>query len=283
MRKSIQLREEENFEQMLVFAKKAGFEEVAISFGSGELIYGEDYEEKVYKMKELLDANNIKCRQTHLPCYHLLVSGEETEEKTENAIKNAIKASSILGAEWGAFHPRSDVTGGFNKIKEFEDNKRKLSEYLETAEKYNVGIAVENMPLYHYTEPQWKFFGGSWEELYMLCEKLNSDKIGICWDFGHAHTSAIDQCKVLKYIGDKIKITHVHDNYRNSDHHQLPMLGDDWCRCINWDKLMPVIGEINYNGPITLEVIYPPLAACEGFIKCGYDILTQLEGLVTNK
>ena len=135
------------------------------------------------------------------------------------------------------------------------------------------------MPLYPYTNPEWRFFGGGWEELCELCDELNSDKIGICWDFGHANTANLSQEKALVEIGNRLKITHVHDNSKNGDHHQLPLLGGDEWGCINWTETMSAVKSINYKGPLTLELIYPPKQMLEGFIKCCFDSLECLKNM----
>lgn len=280
MRKSIQIREEEFPEQMMAYAKAAGFREVSISFGSTDLLMKDGYENAVEHLGKLLEKYDLKCTQTHMPCYHLLVSSEVQEEAMEHSMVRCLEASAVLGAEWAAFHPRTSLADGYNRTTSFEANREALSGYLEYAEKYGVGIAVENMPLYPYTKPEWRFFGGGWEEICELCDTFHSDKIGICWDFGHAHTAALNQTLVLKDVGARMKITHVHDNYRNGDHHQLPALGnlEDW-GCIDWAKTMQTVGEIGYEGPMTLEVIFPPEPMLKSFVQCGYDCLTYLETL----
>ena len=108
---------------------------------------------------------------------------------------------------------------------------------------------------------------------------MNSDKIGICWDFGHAHTASLDQAAAIKDIGSKLKMTHVHDNYRNGDYHQMPMLGDTIWGCIDWKKPISALKEINYKGSLALELIYPPLPMCESFVKLGYAALEYIKGL----
>ena len=135
------------------------------------------------------------------------------------------------------------------------------------------------MPLYPYTNPPWRFFGGGWEELLALCDSFSTDKIGICWDFGHAHTAALDIPEAFESIGDKLKITHVHDNYRNGDHHHLPALGSLEWGCIDWKKTMQALAKISYNGPLALELIFPPAPIVESFIRCGYDCLDYLKSL----
>lgn len=277
MIKSIQLREEENLEKMLSYASAAGFSHVAISFGSTDVLMRNDYKERVEEIAVLLEKNKMSCIQTHLPCYHLLVDSDEVDEKIELAIKRGIEQSATLGAKWAAFHPRTAVNGGYDRTKSYRDNKEKLKEYLEYSEKSGVGIAVENMPLYPFTNPEWRFFGGGFEELCELCDDLNSEKIGICWDFGHAHTASIDQEKAFLVVGDRLKITHVHDNYRNGDHHQMPLMADSIWGGIKWEKVMPALARIKYAGPLTLELITPSEIMRKSFLQMCYDCLTQLQ------
>jgi len=275
MRRSIQLHEEWHLESMLANAAKAGFTEVAIGFSESDVCYRDDYENEAERLCELLRKHHLVCRQIHLPCYPLLESSELVKEDVEKAIKRGIHVGALLGAEWGAFHPRTAVTQGYDRAVSFCHNREKLSEYLEYAEKYGMGIAVENMPLYPYTAPHFRFFGAGWEDLCELVDTFDSDKIGICWDFGHAHLAALDQSVALKTIGKRLKITHVHDNTKNDDHHQLPLLGNsDWN--IRWEPIMKTLCEIGYQGALTLEVVTPPISVCEGFVKCGYDGVSYL-------
>ena len=221
----------------------------------------------------------LACKQTHLPCYEHLTCSQIIDDEMELSIKRAIKASAELGAEWATYHPRTDIKSGFSRIKSFKANKDILNNYLEDAEKYGVGLAVENMPLYPTSHADWRFFGGGWEELCELCDTFNSDKIGICWDFGHANTASIDQPSAFKEIGSRLKMTHVHDNCKNGDHHQLPMLGDAMWGCIDWKSVMKALKEIKYEGSLALEVIYPPFQMWESFIKLSYESLEYLKGL----
>ena len=285
MKKAIQVRELENLEMTLKYAAEAGFNDVSIGFDSSKasMFIGDDYKKKLNNICELLNKYNLNCVQTHLPApYHLLVSSETVDEISENMIKRGIEATAVLGAEWTAYHPRTAISDGYNREKSYEHNKNFLFQYLEYAEKAGVGIAVENMPLYPYTIPEWRFFGGGYEELCVLCDDIGSDNIGICWDFGHAHTAAINQNSALEYIGDKLKITHIHDNYRNGDHHLLPLLGGDvdiW-RSIKWSEVMPSLKKINYNGPLTLEINYPPISILKSFVNMSYDCISSIEELV---
>ena len=279
MKNSIVVRADKNIEFMLHCAASAGFKEVQIGFGECNIFLKDNYEKVIEKIKELLDKNSLICSQTHLPCYHLTVSSEITDETIEKSIKRCIKASSELNAEWTAFHPRTAVNDGYSRTKAFNDNKNILAEYLEDAEKYGIGIAIENMPLYPTTRADWRFFGGGWEELCELCDSLKSDRLGICWDFGHAHTAELDQAAAIRDIGSRLKMTHIHDNYKNGDHHQLPALAKIQWDSIDWKKAISALKEIKYTGSLSLELIYPPLSMCENFVKLAYDCLEYIKEL----
>lgn len=279
MRNSIIIREQDDIELMLEYAKKAGFQEVSIGLSEPEFFLRPDYKSDVAKIRELLDKNGLVCTQTHMPCYALLDSSEITKDETELAIRRSIEESARLGATWTAYHPRTDITNGYSRTKSFEANKAMLDGYLEDAEKYGVGLAVENMPLYPYSAAFWRFFGGGWEELCELCDTFQSDKIGICWDFGHANTAQLDQAAAIREIGERLKITHVHDNYKNGDHHILPAMGDCAWGCIDWQKPISALKEIGYEGALTLELIYPSLPMRESFVKLAYDSLDYIKSL----
>ena len=135
------------------------------------------------------------------------------------------------------------------------------------------------MPLYPIKWPHFRFFGGGWEELCELCDSINSEKLGIYWDFGHANTSWIEQYAAIKEVGSRLKMTHVHDNYRRGDEHQLPGLGDAQWECIDWKKAMDALRDINYNGSLSLELVFPPLSMCETFMKLAYESLEYIKSL----
>ena len=109
----------------------------------------------------------------------------------------------------------------------------------------------------------------------MIADKYAGDNIGICWDFGHAHLTGLDQVQALEYVGKRLKITHIHDNFYNNDHHIIPTIG-----LIEWDKIMPVIEKIGYEGPLTLEVDYKVNPAAESFTAFSYKAVEYLESLI---
>jgi tRNA A58 N-methylase Trm61 len=94
-----------------------------------------------------------------------------------------------------------------------------------------------------------------------------------------AHTAALDQAVAIKDIGSRLKMTHVHDNYKNGDHHQIPALGSLEWGCIDWKKPMGALKEIGYEGSLALELVFPPVPMYESFVKLAFDSLNYLQSL----
>ena len=55
--------------------------------------------------------------------------------------------------------------------------------------------------------------------------------------------------KVIEKMGDKIKILHLHNNFRTGDMHITPAEGT-----INWDKVMSALKRAGYKGDVSLEI-----------------------------
>ncbi|MBO5369797.1 MAG: sugar phosphate isomerase/epimerase [Clostridia bacterium] len=58
-----------------------------------------------------------------------------------------------------------------------------------------------------------------------LCDSFESENIGICWDFGHAHLASVDQLRGLQTVGKRLVCTHIHDNFGNGDDHLISVRG----------------------------------------------------------
>lgn len=200
-------------------------------------------------MREEADRLGITFVQTHLPFYNFCHPVTGVIEDTEEISRRAIVCTKILGAKWTVAHPGTDFAASM-----IEESKRKNLEYfsrhLEYAKKYDVGICIENMADF----PGQGFkrsYCATVEQLAELVDELakSFDNVGICWDFGHANLVYKDQIPCLQYLSDRIKVTHVHDNYGENDEHRPPYMGN-----INWEAIMPALKEIGYQGDFSFEV-----------------------------
>ncbi len=280
MKKAIQIGYDELFEKKCEYASLAGFKYISVNFT--KVLDKTEYEwEKITEtIQNILSKNNLSCVQSHPYYYDLLVSSELCEEKYEFAIKQAVIASGKLGASWCALHPRSSISSGFLTLKSLEDNKKAFSEYLECAIKYNTGIAAENLPIFPGLWPAMPFYSSDYYDLCELADSLGDSHVGICWDTGHAHLMHFDQAEAIKFLGNRIKCTHVHNNYRKEDQHYPPDNGN-----IEWDKVMSAFASVGYDGPLTLETHcpYPAEDLLINFAKHNFGCLEYLEKLAEEK
>lgn len=273
MRKSININNKNVLKnEFYKCMKEAGFDGCDIDLTNNFFMSDENWEKNTYKIKELLEKNGLSCIQVHLPCDDPFVSSEVILDDTKKAILNAIKATKILSCEWGAYHPKTSFKDNFNPKTSLKDNIREISIYLEEAEKQGVGIAIENIPI-HPDCPQYRFFSSDYEDLNELTESFKSDKIGICWDFGHANLMGFRQEKAFELLGEKIKIVHIANNYRFIDDHNMPTFG-----YVDWKSVMPAFYKCGYKGDFNLEVRHPcDNVGLSSFYKHGIDCLCMLE------
>ncbi|MBR2871305.1 MAG: sugar phosphate isomerase/epimerase [Clostridia bacterium] len=276
MRKSIQLAYDEWFDLNCSFAAKAGFKEVSVILADILDKTEEEWDREIDKIGEVLNKHGLWCSQSHPFFYDLRVSSEKTDERYEFSMRQAVRASAKLGAEWCVFHPRTSITSGFSVKQAFEDNRRSISTYLEVAKKYGTGIAIENLSIFSEFVPMILTYSCVTENLIELCDSFKDKSVGICWDTGHANLMPYDQADRIRMVGERIKCTHIHNNFGIRDTHLTPDQGN-----IPWEKVMHAFKEVGYNGALTLETHcrYNEPKLLENFTRYNYECLEFLDRL----
>lgn len=277
MKKAIQIAYNELFEKKCEFASEGGFEYIAVNFTEMINKTQKDWDQAIENIERILEKTNIKCIQSHPYYYDLRISSEIQKEECEFSIKQAIRASGKLGASWCALHPRTSITSGYRISKSYEDNKNAILSYLDVAAKHNTGIAAENLPIFPDVIPVMPFYSSDYEDLLNLVDSINSPNLGICWDTGHANLMHFNQAEAIKFLGKRIKCTHIHNNYQKEDTHYPPDNGN-----INWADVMSAFASIGYDGPLTLETHckYPTDMLLKNFAKHNYGCLLYLENII---
>ena len=229
------------------------------------------YKDWIFECKEFVEQKGAKWVQAHAVAPETLGYTEVCKQH----IKRSIECCSYLGVEWIVMHHIFDPKSMWgSSLSGLEFNLRYFAEFLEVAEKYNVGIAIENQtchPFYRESE-----YARSIEELLQLVDKLGGDHVGVCWDVGHCNVSAAfegaehlsKQSELIKLCGDRIKATHIHDNNAKKysklykinantslkdpwcalDEHIMPYQGD-----VDWDDVIKGLDSIHYNRYFTYE------------------------------
>ena len=274
MNKAIQIAYDKNFERVCRFASEAGFKNISVNFNNTEDPTDATYDKAPEHILGILEKYDLKVVQTHLYYYYPLLSAEKTEPELEHRVMREIEASARIGADWCAWHTRyyksgEWQSGEFNEELTLKYNYESVSRYLEVAKKYGTGIALENLFGI-------MIFGGT-DLLMRICDQFHDDRVGICWDTGHANISKEDQADAITKLGSRIKCTHVHNNWGVRDDHAPPIYGN-----IEWKRVIPALADVGYDGPLTLETHcwYNEDELWRSFMKHNYDSLLYLESLI---
>ena len=277
MRKAIQIQYREDFEYALKCAADAGFKYISMGFGSSNCFHESDWEKHIMYIAKLLKENSIECIQTHLPYYDLLISAEIEDEAMDKAMLRCISGGKMLGAEWTAYHPRSAVNDNYSPRKSMELARNALEPLVNEAVRKNTGLAIENLPIFPAIFDK-RFFGSDYEDICELHDYFDSENVGICWDFGHAHLMHENHAKALEYVENRIKATHIHNNGGNDDEHYLPSQGT-----IEWESVIPTLMAGGYGGALTLEINYKANSALKSFFRHAYDCLCCIEEIAERR
>ncbi len=118
--------------------------------------------------------------------------------------------------------------------KDFSVGIDRMNRLVDTAERLNIYIAVENI-----SHPEY---------LDVIFKSIQSDKLGFCFDSGHwnVFTPEVD---LLTPYGHRLKAVHLHDNNGIDDWHALPFSGS-----IDWNELSVKLNNSAYCGVSALEI-----------------------------
>ncbi len=254
--------------------KALGYEGVDFCFHPLVFVGGKE-EKIISEIKENLDAAGLVCSQVHLPFYDLTLPSTCHDEWVEHQMKGAFKLMNVLDCKWGAWHPVSATECSHDRKVAMKANREMLKRHLETAEKYGVGIAVENIFA--------PFFSSAVEDHIELIESMHSPLVGACWDFGHANLQVSERGRVedFKMIADKIKILHVDDNHACEDRHLAPGFGN-----VQFHELLPILFRSGFDGFFNMECNIPlrnPEITdlyCEAMVHCAKILIEESGGTV---
>ena len=274
--KAIQIQHDGQMEDALRLVKEAGFEHVSIGFGSSRVFHGDGWEDEMLRIRAILDGLGLRCALTHLPYHNLTVSSEISDFEMDEAIKRAIRATAILGADRTVMHTRTNypAKATVDKAQSLKDNISLIKSLLPTAREAGIILAIENLPKFE----RYPLYPHTTEDLLELFCEINDPMLGICWDFGHGLMTDLDQEESLRKIGKNLKATHIHDNFKNDDQHLIPGIG-----ICNWKSVMPILKEIGYEGPFMLELVYPDDSTLSAFLKHSFASIERLQDLMEGK
>lgn len=245
----------------LAFHKKIGFD--AADFPMGYLRHmGENWKSCMVTAAEDAQKAGLRFEVCHLPYG---ISMDPTPEEAESFSKSVIRAmdaAMILGVDHAVLHPNTTTQplSEFDRQVQYDRVMAHLSPFAEYAAKIGLSIVVENMRIVPQSYPVHRYCGDPEE----LCEIADALGIGVCWDFGHAHINGLKQSEALQYVGKRLKVLHINDNFAGDDLHVPPFVGTN-----NWKDSMEGLSAIGFDGLFNYEVgsARVPLAAKESFAQ----------------
>ena len=202
----------------------------------------EAFEEELLKDRAAIEALGLEICQTHGVWPYDDTKPEQKELKFEAMIKS-IKGTAILGSEYVIVHPVMPF--GWSESPHHDKDVRENIEYMKKlipyAEKYNVKIALENMPNPYVP-------CGPVEELAACIDEVNSPHLVACLDVGHSTALGYDAGDAVRMLGKRLHCLHVHDNDGKRDLHWFPYYGKT-----DWAHFTEALREIGYSGAMSLE------------------------------
>jgi sugar phosphate isomerase/epimerase len=125
--------------------------------------------------------------------------------------------------------------GGSNR----DAARRSIEELFALSEPLGVRIAIEVIP---------NDLSRPGSLVHLAEEDLESEDVGICLDFGHAHLEG-DLVDAIEIVSGHLLSIHVHDNRGRADDHLVPYEGT-----IDWPAAITALQKVGYDGAMIFEI-----------------------------
>lgn len=278
---SISLHNESREDPVEYFAKGLYFLR-DIGFDAGDMpsfffrAAGDAPEKAVERIHAAAEDSGVQVELCHLPFGMDDLKTDEEKALFSKRMYKAMDVAKMLGVKYSVVHPFAPLV----PISEYDEKKQRelvmkdLAPVAEYANKIGLTIVLENMR-YAYAKEGVRRYCCTAEQ---ICSVVDEFGMGICWDFGHAHVKGQLQSEWLSYMGKRIKMLHVHDNYPTVDAHVAPFLGK-----IDWQDAMQGLKKIGYQGLLNYEVDthhVPPVARedyARMLVKIAHTLLDMME------
>jgi len=212
------------------------------------------FDSELYKMSDVIFKEYLRQLKKEANKYQMSYSQVHAlwsmdlnyEEKRDDALfryKRDIEGTYLLGAPFLVIHPISPLGWNepFDTLKIKEETMKVINELLPLCKKYNVRIAIENLPFND------NFFSPI--ETYNFIKEINSEYVVMCLDTGHFNIfHNLDVYKTMMLIGNKVKVLHIHDNDSTRDLHLSPFKGN-----FDWKAFAKGLKDTKFDGVLSLE------------------------------
>ena len=219
----------------------------------------DDWRQWTREVRRFSDRIGLPVLQAHAS-WEQTVAEDFHFEPPYEIYARTMEACHILGCRNLVFHPvlyLFRVRGEGRKERLHEWNVQWFRALLPLAEKFDLVIELENMFDYRHVQlpgdPAFPYTSA--EDMLALCDWLNSDRVRICLDTGHANIAGQDVPAMIRRYGDRLAVLHLNDNFGKiepvfEDLHLFPGYG-----LLDWEAIFSALHEIRYDGTVNMEPV----------------------------
>lgn len=206
------------------------------------------WESVLYAMASRARARGLSLPTCHLPFAMPNPDHGQAMATFAQALRLGVRGAKLMGIPVCVMHPIVRHARALTPAGEaawIAENEQFLGPIVSYARARGIKPLIENMANTRESETD-HLFGSTAAQLRRLSEKLGC---GICWDFGHAHLTGLDNPCQLAELHGCVGMVHIHDNDGKRDAHAIPYTGQ-----IDWERAMCALRDTGYSGPLNLEL-----------------------------
>jgi len=224
----------------------------------------------VAAVRKAAEANGLECTVCSILLDGLSFATDDTgmRRKTLAHMKDVIQAAADLGATilgGPLYSPVGYLTGRRRNGDEWKRAVESYQSLTATLEKNGVTLVIE--PLNRFET----YFLNTAADLRALCEAVNHPNFGGVLDTFHANLEEKDTGQAFRSMGAHLKHVQISENDRG-----IPGSGH-----VEWDSVFTALGDIGYDGWLTIESFGFNLGALSSAVCIWRDIETSPELIAT--
>lgn len=252
-------------EEAIVMLAKAGFNSVDYNLNKYSVrdplspfwqLSEEEHLSYALKLKRTADETGIIFGQVHSP-YPTHFPDAVKKEQVLEIQKRSVKIAGALGSPYIVIHPNvpPEAVTPLQVEKAVEDNFLYYKRLFEEVKRANVCVGIENMFNWDWSaDAPLPTVASTAECMAYMVDTLNNmcgERLFVaCLDTGHAMlTGGGDPSEMVKVLGSRLKLLHIHDNDGKRDRHYVPFTG-----VIDWQKFAESLIANRYDGVLSLEI-----------------------------
>ena len=249
-----------------------------------------EFEEHFRHIGDMIKAVGMDILQSHAPYTSPDCSDPEMYAVVQRDTVCAIYAAAYMGCKNIVVHPvlHPDFNCGENRDRALKVNFDYFAAFAPVLQKTGVTMCIENVFWGERGKPKIANACSDADQLGTVIDMLNEaygPHFAACLDVGHAVVSSQDPTQMLKALGDRVKVLHLHDNAGVKDDHLIPARG-----VIRWNELLPALKEVGFGGNFNMEVYFRDFekepynknvhqAACNFIYAVGRSMADIAEGI----